>query len=102
MDEVIQEFINKSTGLCDSQDNDETEQQPKQLAYVGFLGGSIQSHKNKDSLYRRKSLESGRIEEIVYKYRASPAVRSIDFIILVHHSQRSTLQVDSIYYTGCS
>jgi hypothetical protein len=45
------------------------------------LGGSIQNHKNKDSLYRRKSLESGRIGRIVYKYRASPTVRSIDFII---------------------
>jgi hypothetical protein len=44
-------------------------------------GGSIQSHKNKDSLYGRKSLELGRIGQIVYKYRASPTVRSIDFII---------------------
>jgi hypothetical protein len=45
------------------------------------LGGSIQNHKNKDSLYGRRSLESGRIVQIVYKYRASPTVRSIDFII---------------------
>jgi hypothetical protein len=59
------------------------------------LGGSIQSHKNKDSLYGRKSLESGRIEQIVYKYRAPPTVRSIDFIIPMHHSKRSISQVDS-------
>jgi hypothetical protein len=30
----------------------------------------------------------------VYKYRASPTVRSIDFIIQMHHSQSSTPQVD--------
>jgi hypothetical protein len=51
-------------------------------------GGSIQNHKNKDSLYGRKSLESGRVEQIVYRYRASPTVRSIDFIIPTHHSQK--------------
>jgi Sugar (and other) transporter len=60
------------------------------------LGGSIQNHKNKDSLYGRKSLESGRIRQIVYKYRASPIVRSIHFIILMHYSQSSTPQVDNI------
>jgi hypothetical protein len=59
------------------------------------LGGSIQSHKNKDSLYGRKSLESGRIRQIVYKYRASPTVRSIDFIIPMHHSKRSIPQVNN-------
>jgi hypothetical protein len=58
------------------------------------LGGSIQSHKNKDSLYGRKSLESGRIGQIVYKYRASPTVRSI---IPMHHSKRSIPQVDKDY-----
>jgi hypothetical protein len=58
------------------------------------LGGSIQSHKNKDSLYGRKSLESGRMRQIVYKYKASPTVRSIDFIISMHHSKRSIPQVD--------
>jgi hypothetical protein len=47
----------------------------------------MQSHKNKDSLYGRKSLESGRIRQIVYKYRASPTVRSVDFIIQMHHFQ---------------
>ena len=50
-------------------------------------GGSIQNHKNKDSLYKRKSLEPGRIRQIVYKYRASPTVRSIDFIIQMQHAQ---------------
>jgi hypothetical protein len=58
------------------------------------LGGSIQSHKNKDSLYGRELLESGRIRQIVYKYRAPPTVRSIDFIISMHYSQSSTPQVD--------
>jgi hypothetical protein len=60
------------------------------------LGGSIQSHKNKDSLYGRKSLESGRIRQIVYKYRAFPTVRSIDFIIPMHHSKSSIPQVDKL------
>jgi hypothetical protein len=46
-------------------------------------------------LYGRKSLESGRIEQIVYKYRASPTVRSIDFIIPMHHSKSSIPQVDT-------
>jgi hypothetical protein len=63
------------------------------------LGGSIESHKNKDSLYGRKSLESGRIEQIVYKYMASPTVRSIDFIIPMHHSKRSIPQADR--NSGC-
>jgi hypothetical protein len=68
---------------------------------VGLLDGAMHvwavlySHKNKDSLYGRRSLESGIIEQIVYKYRASPTVRSIDFIIQMHHSQRSTPQVDN-------
>ena len=62
------------------------------------LGGSIQSHKNKDFLYGRKSLESGKIEQIVYKYRASPTVRSIDFIIPMHHSKSSIPQVDRRIY----
>jgi hypothetical protein len=57
-------------------------------------GGSMQSHKNKDSLYGRKSLESGRIEQIVYKYSASPAVRSIDFIIQCTIPKRFIPQVD--------
>jgi hypothetical protein len=61
------------------------------------LGGSIQSHKNKDPLYGGKSLESGRIRQIVYKYRSSPTVRSIDSIIPMHHSKRSILQVDILY-----
>jgi hypothetical protein len=60
------------------------------------LGGSIQSHKNKDSLYGRKSLESERIGHFVYKYRASPTARSIDFIIQMHHSKSSIPQVDNI------
>jgi hypothetical protein len=46
-------------------------------------------------LYGRESLESGRIEQIVYKYRTSPTVRSIDFITLMHHSKSSIPQVDS-------
>jgi hypothetical protein len=41
----------------------------------------LENHKNKDSLYGKKSVESGRTGQIVYKYRASPTVRSIDFII---------------------
>jgi hypothetical protein len=57
------------------------------------LGGSIQSHKNKDSLYGKKSLESGRIGQMVYKYRASPTVRSIDFIIPMHHSKDPFLKL---------
>jgi hypothetical protein len=52
------------------------------------LGGSIQNHKNKASLYGKKSLESGRLGQIVYKYRASPTVRSTDFIIPMHHFQK--------------
>jgi hypothetical protein len=66
------------------------------------LGGSIQNHKNKDSLYGKKSLESGRIGQIVYKYRASPTVRSIDFIILMHHSQSSIPQVDKPWIGYCT
>jgi len=61
-----------------------------------YPGGSIQNHKNKDSLYRKKSLESGRIEHIVYKYRASPTDRFIDFIIPMHHFQRFIPQVDMV------
>jgi superfamily II DNA or RNA helicase len=34
MDEVIQEFIEESTGLCDSQDDDDTEQQLEQPVYT--------------------------------------------------------------------
>jgi hypothetical protein len=34
MDEVIQEFIEESTGLYDSQDDDETEQQPERPIYT--------------------------------------------------------------------
>ena len=34
IDEVIQEFIEESTGLCDSQDDDEIEQQPKRPIYT--------------------------------------------------------------------
>jgi hypothetical protein len=36
MNEVIQEFTNikEPTGLCDSQDDDNTEQQPEQLVYT--------------------------------------------------------------------
>jgi hypothetical protein len=34
MDEVMQEFIKESTGLCNSQDNNKTEQQPKQPTYT--------------------------------------------------------------------
>jgi hypothetical protein len=60
------------------------------------------AHKNKDSLYGRRSLESGKIEQIVYIYRASPTVRSIDFIIQMHHSQRSTPQVDMIGFAASS
>jgi len=56
----------------------------------------MQSHKNKDHLYGRKSLESGRIEQIVYKYRASPTVRSIDFIIQCTIPKSSVPQVDNI------
>jgi hypothetical protein len=41
-------------------------------------------------------MESGRIDQIVYKYRASPTVRSIDFIIQMHRFQRSIPQVDKI------
>jgi hypothetical protein len=59
------------------------------------LGGSIQNHKNKDSLYGKKSLESGRIEQIVYKYRASPTVRSIDFTIQCTIPKKFIPQVDT-------
>jgi hypothetical protein len=62
------------------------------------MGGSIQSHKNKDSLYGRKTLESGKIRQIVYKYRASPTDRSIDFIIPMHHFQRFIPQVDTLEF----
>ena len=58
------------------------------------LGGSIQNHKNKDSLYIIKSLESGRIGQIVCKYRAFPIVRSIDFIIQCTISKSFIPQVD--------
>jgi len=34
MDKVIQEFIEESTSLCDSQDDDETEQQPERPVYT--------------------------------------------------------------------
>jgi hypothetical protein len=34
IDEVIQEFIEESTGLCNSQDDDETEQQPEWPVYT--------------------------------------------------------------------
>jgi hypothetical protein len=42
----------------------------------------------------KKSVESGRIEQIVYKYRASPTVRSIDFIIQCTIPKRLIPQVD--------
>jgi hypothetical protein len=37
----------------------------------------------------------GEIRQIVYKYRASPTVRSIDFITSMHHSKSSIPQVDN-------
>jgi hypothetical protein len=56
--------------------------------HVGLLDGAMhvwavlyRTTRTKDPLYGKKSLESGRIGQIVYKYRASPTVRSIDFII---------------------
>jgi hypothetical protein len=60
------------------------------------LGGSIQNHKNKASLYGKKSLESGRLGQIVYKYGASPTVRPIDFIIQCTIPKIFIPQVDNI------
>jgi hypothetical protein len=37
----------------------------------------------------------GRLEQIVYKYRASPTVRSLDFIIQCTISKRFIPQVDT-------
>jgi hypothetical protein len=56
----------------------------------------MQSHKNKESLYGRKSLESGRIGQYVYKYRASPTVRFIDFITQCTIPKRFIPQVDKL------
>jgi hypothetical protein len=50
-------------------------------------------------LYGRKTLESGRIRQIVYKYGASPTDRSTDFIIPMHHFQRFIPQVHRLWLT---
>jgi hypothetical protein len=78
------------------------------MAYliIGLLDGAIHVWAVLYRATRIKTLcmegghwNQGGIEQIVYKYRASPTVRSIDFIILIHHSQRSTLQVDTTDFT---
>jgi hypothetical protein len=70
--------------------------------YVGLLDSTMQvwavpyRATRTKILCGRKSLESGRIRQIVYKYRASPTVRSIDFIIPMHHFQRFIPPFDKI------